>query len=154
MVASTSCATRRGSYAANRVIEVLRSLRGTAVGAALCKALKAARSSPSSIGTARVSLDYRSIRIIRERSILEEVRKRNICSGKGRRPYLRERRRRQRRRKRRVENHRQEKDESIKGDMDLRDPCSRIRRRGQEESQIHDGGDDDDDDDDAGIVHR
>jgi len=84
-VASTSCATRRGSYAANRrVIEVLRSLRGAAVGAALCKALEAARSSPSSIRTARVSVDYRRIRIIRKRSILEEApsEEKNICSGK------------------------------------------------------------------------
>lgn len=55
------------------VIEVLRSLRGMAVGAALCKALEAARSSPSSIRRARVGVDYRLIRIIRGRRIPEEI---------------------------------------------------------------------------------
>ncbi|KYQ60238.1 hypothetical protein ALC60_00646, partial [Trachymyrmex zeteki] len=77
-----------------RVIEVLQTLQGTAVGAALCKALEAIRSSPSSIRTPYVwiratsriiGVDCQPVQITRENCFDEIVfKKSDLRSGEGR----------------------------------------------------------------------
>lgn len=79
-----------------RVIEVLRSLQGVAVGAALCKALEATRSSPSSIkNTARQDshdcrcrLFVQSARLFAGKISLGEKKIFFSSFREGRRPFL------------------------------------------------------------------